>query len=71
MLSYYLNILQHVLIILEVESMEQHIVMEKSIDSVRKILSTKYRVYQYLSDRGKSMLFVTDMDQIGIFQHCH
>ena len=63
-----LEILQHVLTILEIGKEGQNLLIDHGISSVRKLPNATDEVYQSLVDKEHSKLFTADKDQIFIFR---
>ena len=61
-----LEILQHVLIILEVEKEGQKILIDHETSSVRNLLNDTYDAYQYMSEEEYSKLFELDKEQFHL-----
>ena len=57
-----LEILQHVLIIIDIDKKGQKILIDHGIISVRKLLNDTNNAYQYMSEKEYSKLFELDKD---------
>ena len=63
-----LNILQHVLTILDIRKEGQKILLDHGISTVRNLLNAIYKAYQCLLENGHSKLFAVYKDQIPILR---
>ena len=61
-----IEILQHVLIIIDIDKKGQKILIDHGIISVRKLLNDTNNAYQYMSEKEYSKLFPVHKDQFYI-----
>ena len=61
-----IEILQHVLIILEIGNKGQKILIDHGIRSKRKLLNDTYDAYQYMSEKEYSKLFAVYNNQFHL-----
>ena len=66
-----LDILQHVLIILDIETGLQQLFISQEDYSAKNIIHTNHETYQPLVKNPHSKLFLVDIDQIFIIQNFH
>ena len=62
-----IDILQHVLAILEIGKEGQNLLTDHGISSARKPINATYEAYQYLVDKEHSKLFAVDKTKIFVF----
>ena len=63
-----LNIIQHVLTILDIDKRLQQLLIYQVIDSEVNMINDNYNINQLLVYNSHSKLFMVDKDQISIFQ---
>ena len=66
-----LDILQHVLIILEIETGLQQLFISQEDYSAKNIIHTNHETYQSLLKNPHSKLFLVNTNQIFIFKQFH
>ena len=62
-----LKILQRVLKILDIETKGQNLLLYQVLDSIGKVIHTKYDIYRSMVVKTHSELFMVDIDQIFMF----
>ena len=66
-----INNLQNVLTIIDIETNINKLLIFQGIDSVIKMIHTKYNIYRSLLEKSNSKFFMVEIDQIFIFQQWH
>ena len=66
-----INNLQNVLTIIDIETNINKLLIFQGIDSVIKMINTKYNIYRSLLEKSNSKFFMVEIDQIFIFQQWH